>query len=269
MKNTLDLNELIFEHRFWLQILGDHGRFILNELSPLETEEIKGAEYFIELFDELLEISRGRLSEISLMELTRRALEGAEKIRDFKLNLIRQHLVSKIRIGLPPTFINHMVNEVEEYIRILRFALAGKNAPMSPVHYHLLWLLDGAGHAAGIMSKLDEVEKKLIDKSREFNKDFENLYKKAVEMAGYLRTNIREFPALSRLNREAELEMKMFMVFLEEIKNLRLNKEVLGTIMPLMADHMFREECYYLMKLSRVSEIAEPECDAARERIED
>jgi hypothetical protein len=33
--------EALFEHRFWLQILGDHARFILNALSPKEKKILK------------------------------------------------------------------------------------------------------------------------------------------------------------------------------------------------------------------------------------
>lgn len=269
MKNELNLNDLIFEHRFWLQILGDHARFILNELSPVESEEIEGAKYFIGLFDELLEDSRKRLSEKEILALTQRAYEAAGKIRAFKLNLLRQHLTGEIAIGLTPTFINHMVNEVEEYLRILKFALSGKCAPISPVHYHILWLLDGEGHAASIQCSLDETEKELIKKSMEFKKDFAGLYRKAEEMAGYLRTNLGSFPAIDKLNMDANLKMRMFMTFLEEIKELRLSKEVLGSIMPLVPDHMLREECYYLTKLSNVSEVPSPECDPGKPRLEE
>ena len=45
----------LFEHAFWLQILGDHSRFILNALSPKETDFIDKANEFINLFDYLLE----------------------------------------------------------------------------------------------------------------------------------------------------------------------------------------------------------------------
>ncbi len=48
-------NEMIFEHRFWLQIMGDHARFILYSLAPNEAEAIKKAKQFIENYDDLLE----------------------------------------------------------------------------------------------------------------------------------------------------------------------------------------------------------------------
>lgn len=31
----------VFEHRFWLQILGDHARFIFNSLSPPKQQKSK------------------------------------------------------------------------------------------------------------------------------------------------------------------------------------------------------------------------------------
>lgn len=32
------INQSRLEHRFWLQILGDHSRFIFLNLAPVETE---------------------------------------------------------------------------------------------------------------------------------------------------------------------------------------------------------------------------------------
>lgn len=265
----MDKNEMILENRFWLQVLGDHGRFILNELSPEETEEIKGARMFIEVFDGLLQESRANMGEEELMAFSKRVIKAVRELRAFKLDLLRQHLVGQIRIDLSPTFINHMLNELEEYMRILDCYISNKTSRNHPVHHHLLWLLDGSGHAAAIECGLDEVESKLREKSKEFNRNFRSLYLKALEMAGYLRTKIERFPALKRFNKEAELEMKMFMTFLREILDLRLEREALGTILPLMLDHMLREECYYLTKLSKVSEVEDPNCDPARPRLED
>jgi hypothetical protein len=49
---------------------------------------------------------------------------------------------------------------------------------------------------------------------------------------------------------------------------MRLTKELLGTLLPLMADHMAREECYYITKLSWVSDVAPPGCDPGKPRTE-
>ncbi len=252
-------NDILFEHRFWLQILGDHARFIFQALAPTEGKEIEQANYFIQSFDNLLDYARKDLSAEDLQSLTQEAHNLTQNLRDFKLHLLKRHLVDKIAISLPPTFLSHMVNELEEYERILNKYLSTNRVPtFHPVHHHLLWLSDAVGHAASITSELDMVEHDDLQKSNQFTKQFQHYYQKAIELAGYLRTNLQDFPALKRFNHQAEMEIKLFQAFLHELREMRLNNEQLGVLSPLMADHMSREECYYLMKLSEVRRVDYP-----------
>lgn len=260
--------EALFELHFWLQILGDHGRFIHDSLAPSETERIKVASYFIKQFDELLATSKESLNEEALLALLKKSKKTSEEIRSFKLSLLKEHLVGKIKISLPPTFINHMVNEVEEAIRLFTSLGKGQMPPVvHPLHHDLLWLLDAVGHAGAIDSNLDDVEKMLKGTSREFKEEWEAFYLKAVEMAGYLRANIMRFPALEKFHEDIDLEMKLFKAFLNELKEMRLTKEVLGTLTPLMADHMAREETYYLLKLSETTDLSAPKDDPTKPRV--
>ncbi|MCC5911139.1 MAG: DUF2935 domain-containing protein [Clostridiaceae bacterium] len=268
MKEVSYEKAALFEHRFWLQVLGDHARFIFDNLSPKETKEVEKANYFIYTFDQLLKESRKPLDEQALMSLNNQAYHYAHEIRLFKLDLIKKHLVDDIELGLPPTFINHMVNEVEEYLRVLADLLMKKIPTTTPLHNHLLWLLDAAGHASAIAGDLDMVEKKLIEESQNFMENFEDYYIKAVEMMGYTRTCLANFPALDRFNLQVESEIKMFKVFLRELEKLELGNKLLGTLAPLILDHMAREECYYLIKLAQVSDIRMPVCDPTKERTE-
>ncbi|WML39959.1 DUF2935 domain-containing protein [Neobacillus sp. OS1-2] len=255
-----------FEHRFWLQILGDHSRFIYEALAPVQTVEIEQASNFILVFDELLR----EANSTDLKQLTVQAETEVIKLREFKFELIRKHLIGKIKIHLSPTFLNHMVNELEEYLRILTYVKTGQLPPVyHELHHHLLWLSDAVGHSEAISSNLDGVEKKLREKSEAFKKDFEAFYLKAVELAGYLRTNLTAFPALSKMNVDAQLEIKLFQNFLHEIEELELSKQALGTFAPLMADHMSREECYYLMKLAESANLDSPNCDPAKPRLKE
>lgn len=253
-----------FEHRFWLQILGDHSRFILEALAPMEQENIKIASDFIRIFDTLL----NNVNSEDIVKLTEKADEEAVKLRDFKFGLLEKHLVGKVKMHLPPTFINHMVNELEEYLRLLNYFKKNQTPPVfHELHYHLVWLLDAVGHAGAITSKLDLVEKQLKEKSEQFMKKFEHFYLKAVEMAGYLRTEMPTFPALEKMNIDVSLEMKLFQNFLEELKELELSASALGTFSPLMADHMFREECYFLRKFLESANLEKPDCDPAKPRL--
>jgi Domain of unknown function (DUF2935) len=255
-----------FEHRFWLQILGDHARFIHDALAPVQKEEIEKASIFIRVFDTLL----NDVKSSDPIQLTAKAEVEVIKFREFKLELLRKHLIGKIKIHLSPTFINHMVNELEEYLGILKHLKAGEVPPVyHELHHHLVWLLDAAGHSEAISSNLDSVEKRLREKSDSFTKHFEDFYLKAVEMAGYLRTNLTTFPALAKFNSNAQLEIKLFQNFLQEIEELELSDQALGTFAPLMADHMSREECYYLLKLSESANLTMPNCDPTKPRIKE
>lgn len=255
----------LFEHRFWLQVLGDHGRFIQEALAPAEKEEIAAALYFIHTFDSLLNSA----GTADMVHLSRRAEEEARKIRAFKLELIEKQLTGRVKIHLTPTFINHMVNEVEEYLRVLEYL---KNTQVPPIfhelHHHLVWLLDASGHAGAINDNLDQTEKRLKEISNTYRKHFDEFYLKAVEMTGYLRTNLASFPALSRMNNDVSLEIRLFMGFLEELEELKLSEQALGSFAPLMADHMYREECYYLTKVAQSAGTEQLDCDPGKPRTQ-
>jgi hypothetical protein len=258
----------LFEHRFWLQIMGDHARFLLNALSSVENAHIGKADSFIRSFDTLLEAAR-RSDGGELQELTRQALTQTMALREFKLDLLRWSLLGKVKIAFTPTFLNHMVNELEEYLRILQALAAGQTVPVyDPLHHDLLWLPDASGHAAAIAADLDMVEKRLIKKSKQFEKHFNEFYLKAIEMVGYIRTNLREFPALRRFHLDIDVEMNLFVTFLRELEEMEISAEVLDRIPPLIPDHMMREECYYLTKLALSGWVPDPKCDPTRPRIE-
>ena len=113
-------------------------------------------------------------------------------------------------------------------------------------------MVNGCGwHAGSISGGLDLVEKRLKRKSEEFTKHFEQFYLKAVEMTGYLRTELHHFPALKKFTKDVSLELKLFSHFLHEVEELELSNEILSALSARMADHMAREECYYLLKLAQ------------------
>lgn len=270
----MDYNRVsCFEHLFWLQVMGDHARFMLDTLAPSEIQYIQQAHQFMQHYDHLLEQARKMESASSSkwMELAQHAYALTEQFRMFKLKMISDHLVCDIKIGLPPTFINHMVNELEEYMRILTYLVRGETPPkLHPVHHHHLWLLDAAGHAAAIEDELDAVEKKLAKKAEEFTQTFEAFFIKAEEMAGFLRARQDLFPSLQQFNKETSLEIVLFYHFIQELEEMRIDCRALGTLIPLMADHMAREECYYLTKLYEIDpeNVKMIECDPTAPRSE-
>jgi hypothetical protein len=264
---TFDIT--LMEHRFWLQIMGDHARFIFFSLAPNEVEYLQRAQDFIIGFDQLLDKANNAANAEELDLITKQAFQLTMQLGEFKLLLLSLTLSSDIKIHLTSSFINDMLNELEEYITVLHSL--NQNNPMlyHPLHYHLLWLIDGVGHAASVTANLDLIEKDKIDKSNYYELQFTDLLLKATMMNGYLRTQLDTFPSLSRLNKQVEIITTSFKDFLEELRDERMNGQVLGTLFPLMADHMAREECYYLWKLTQTAGLSKkPDCDPARPRIE-
>lgn len=257
------------ENRFWLQIMGDHSRFIFFSLAPNEVEYLQRAQDFIISFDDLLEQVNNTSNTNELEIITDKAYELTLQLRAFKLLLLSQTLNSDIKIHLTSTFINDMINELEEYLTVLSLLQSKESILFHPIHYHLLWLADAVGHAASVSSNLDLIEKDKIYKSNFFETQFTDLLLKATMINGYLRTQLDNFPALNRLNKQVENIVTSFKDFLVEIRDQRINGQILGTLFPLMADHMAREECYYLWKLSQTAGLAKrPDCDPVSPRIE-
>ncbi len=260
--------DALFEHRFWLQILGDHARFIYNALSPVEQKDAEVAKQYMVYYDQLLDKARHNLDQSQLMELNKEAKQITINLRSFKLNLLERLLVGKVVLGLTPTFINHMVNELNEYVSILDELLQNHPVPRyNSLHYDLIWLLDAAGHAAAIAMELDAVEKRLIQKSEVFEKHFTDFYLKAIELTGYMQKLNKQFPAIGKFHKDVNVEMAIFMAFLKEVEALELSHELLSRLNPLVPDHMYREECYYLMKLAQSGDIQPPHCNPAQPRL--
>ncbi len=269
MEDLYNIDTALTEQRFWLQIMGDHARFIFFSLAPNEVDYLQRSQDFMISYDQLLEQSQKQLTEQELDVLNRQAYQLTYQFREFKLILLALTLSSDIKIHLPSSFFNDMLNELEEYMIILNSLMNKQKLQFHPIHYHLLWLMDAIGHAASVAANLDLIERDLIDKAHYFELHFTDLNLKAIMMNGYLRTQIPSFPSLNRLNEQAETLIVQFKEFLDNLRDQRLDGRVLGTLFPLMADHMSREECYYLWKLSQTAGLLKrPDCDPTRQRLE-
>jgi len=269
LNSTTNIDAALYEHRFWLQVLGDHSRFIFFSLAPSETEYLMLAQEFILLFDHLLANTDQFMKESELDSFTRKVYEAAYQLRDFKLELLSMSLTSDVKTHLPPSFYNDMLNELEEYLYIINRLQNDAPLQLHPLHYHMLWLSDAVGHAASVADSLDFAEADLVEQALRYKSQFENLYLKSLLMNGYLRTELDSFPSLTRLNELAAAIIIDFIEYLDQLRDKRTDHKVLGTLMPLMADHMSREECYYLRKLSYATpSVRRPDCDPTRPRVE-
>ena len=244
------MEDLGFENRFWLRILRDHMTFIINKLASKHVAEIQRAtDLKTRLVQALTTVINSRIAASAQLieELVARILE----VRAFKILLLGFHVdpAVKIDIGLPPTFINHMLNELDEYLNILNRALGRPAEVPHILNVHKLWLSDAEGHAAGVLAELDPTEKKIKKEFKKEKKNFDMLKDKTAELIEYVNRLNTDFPAIQALNKEAINEITIFNKLLEELLSLRLNKLTLGTLAPLMINHFIREEAYALRKM--------------------
>lgn len=249
----LDIKE---EIEFWTGIMRDHGEFQYTNLSPKEVEAIHTASYFMSLFKALHEEVKsfnGELSPIELSNLISKNMVALGQFIQFKRVLLTKLMQCDIALGLPPSFVNHMINEAMEYHRVLCMAQGTLpfNKALENIRLHKVWLPDASGHASAIAAELDPIETELIHKAEKFVKRFDQLFKKAFEMFKMFERTGLEDGGLQYFNHEVEEALQKFICYLEKVKEVRSNCKVYATGMasPLMPDHMMREEKYYIYRV--------------------
>lgn len=247
--------------------MGDHARFIKGSLNPDQANSVLVAANFIEVYDRLLEKTR-QLPSIK-EPLLKEVLQITLSFRDFKRELLADRLRNMPVTSLAPAFYNHMLNELEDFLRVLADIEAGTEGPGSILGQHLLWSLDAAAHAAALGAGLDKVEYRLRNIALNYETSFDHLYLKIVEITGYYRSCPPSVePVLEAYNGEMTEVMREFMKYLENLRIGITQHKIGGRLLPLHPDHMYREECYYLHKIAECQPgIAIPDCDPGRPRI--
>lgn len=233
----------------------DHSEFFLISLSHREAESINTAacfkSTFISLLNEAKSLSGNCSPAINVEQLVNKIMPVLISFINFKRLTLRRLLECCIELNLPPTFVNHMINEAMEFYRELcKINAASTLSPTAEnILLHKTWLPDASGHAASIASFLDPVEERLIKEADKFKIEFNALFIKANELDKMLERACLEDGSLEWLNKEVENKINEFVCYLEKIKELRCKCRILGTLKPLIPDHMIREEKYYISNI--------------------
>ncbi|ATW24422.1 DUF2935 domain-containing protein [Candidatus Formimonas warabiya] len=253
---------------FWNQILGDHSRFIFHSLAPVEITVIQEAKNFITVFDSLWQESKSLQNQSQMDRVLDHTMAAMLRLRTFKLSLLSLHLEKKLRSSLNPTFYNHMLNELENAYMLMACYANNRTPAEDPVSLHLLWMLDAIGHADTLSCGVDASQPDIQRIMHDFEKKFQKYYLASVEYEGFKRAMTGLYPALERFDKKAAEDMRDFMQLLESITEETLTAGVIGSILPLIPDHMAREECYYLLRL-HLADPAVPEvkCVPWRDRV--
>lgn len=248
--------EARFENQFWLTVFRDHTFFILSSLAPNETELIQTAKGFhqealarLESLDRLQTDGEWRVFSLEMTEY-------AARLISFKQLLLDNMLACKITLHLPPSLVDHMVREAEEYIQTITRMIQGtplKGAALA-LHESELWIPDGSGHAALIRSNVDPQEEDVFESAHHWKSEFDKLNLALQELKTKLRSGVRWVPTLERLMELTATQFVLFRQYLEHLEEMVAECRVLGDLKPLFMDHMARETTYFLEKLERATQ---------------
>jgi hypothetical protein len=263
-----DQKNQIFENKFWLRIMQDHLYIFLNALNFNETEERSRAQTLIKSYNNLLARIWDTLTEEQLKKINEEAYKATEETRKYQLHLLYRQLMGNIGIAISSNLTSRLTSEAECYLDILFLFLQDKKYVIQPIALHQLWLFDAAGHAEDIANGLNFSDADLKSRTFLYQKEFITLYIRAHDMKGFFRIGVNDFPAFDQFNEDVNSQLTDFTEFFVELNFKIIKGKVPTTVTPIMLDHMYREECYYLTQLSKISNIRPPVCDPTVEGFE-
>jgi hypothetical protein len=243
------------EHRFWLEIIQDHAYFVRDHLSVSETRYVQDAEAYIAAFQSLLVqlegMDRGiRYDSPEQMAFAQRAAPTADGYYRFEGHLQRLRIANQVNLNLSPTYLNGTLNENQEYLRLLSFAVQGivpKELPL--VDLLDLWLEDQLGHAILLANVLDPAEFGLQEQAAQFAQTFRALFTKNELIRGYLRFSPPQIPVQLKLARDTLLAVQQFYALVERVITQYEQTELLDRTTLRFLEHHLPESCYFMRKL--------------------
>lgn len=242
----VDLQPLDHYH-VWLRILQDHMMFIYERT---KVHADKALQYF-----NLLDSLKNTVAEDAvggIAQFNDNVIDAVETVRNFKREILSELLAGDRTVLLPPTFLSHMLSELEHFRFVIYYMRV--HGEMPPVHHlneHKLWLLDIEGHLQSIEDTLDPVDKLLRKRLTKQKKMFGKLHMKALEFIGYIKHGVEGGNQLLQIDNESRDAVILYLNLVNEIRQLRSDNLALGVIDEGMLLHMIFEEIYYLRQLQQ------------------
>lgn len=249
------INEELQPHHHYkvcLRILQDHMIFI-DKRSKIYANEAN------QYLNRILQLKREVTYPIRPEKINNQVIDVIEDVRNFKRNILADLLSGPPQIQLPPTFISHMLNELEKFrFMFYYFKAHGELPPVNTLNEHKLWLLDIEGHLGGIHDNLDAVEKLLRKRLCKQQKVFKALHAKTLEFIGYIKHGVVGGNHLSQLDSDSSQAVMVYLNLVREVLQFRDSNLALGTIDSHMLLHMIFEEIYYLRLLTVAAQNYDP-----------
>lgn len=238
-----------WELLFWSGIMRDHAVFQVNALAPNEQMYLQYSMYYRDFFEQMIvELENTR----DYKPLVSNLLQGLQCFIEYKRMLLKALTMCDIKMNLPPSLINHQINEAMEFLALLTTPQQCLCNMMNLAGYIKMWLVDGIGHAAAISGFLDPSEELLQQQAVKFKMIFGKLQIKASELEMIINKTGLQDGSLKLLADESIGWMCKFIHYLDKVRTLRGNCQVLGfgTFSPQIPDHFIREHEYFITKIN-------------------
>ena len=231
------------EHAFWLHILEDHIHFMKDAL--LDTEQ----SWKTTLDKQLTDWKHLYDSMSENVEYAQHALNWSKELHRIKRDLLYGRVTNTVEIRLKPTFISHMIRELNIYIFILEeYIESGKVPKLVNIDHHDTWALDAHGHLQILLNHIDPVEDLIRKRVKESKGELHSIWMKTLEFMDYIR-QIGEFEGLKQLDLEAIDGTKRYLALISELTDLYDKELIESDLTTRMLNHMYDEQSYYLKKL--------------------
>jgi len=245
------------EHRFWLEILGDHAHFVHDHLSPSEVQWVQAAAGYIRAFCALLHrldtLPPKPPSSPEWVAFAKEAYSYAAGYYKLEGQLQALRIANQVNLNLSPTYLNGTLSENQEYLRLLGYYVQGVEAPGLPLWNLMeLWMEDQLGHAVLLRNILDPVEIPLTNEAATIATAFQAHLTKSRAIHGYLRFTPPDFPAQLEFAREVSATVVRFYLMVLNVVTKYRRTEVLSRTTLRFLEHHIPETCYFLRKLTEL-----------------
>ena len=239
--------------QFWLRIMKEHSLFMKLGFACSDTELIRQAEEFYNIFEDLEKKSYMIKCDEEFRDFVCRIMPSVKHIFSFKRHVL--HLVAECKIGGSnyPLLIDHISREAMYFLKLLQKIKDGEmNNPVdSIVSDNVFWLRHMADHARFIAGLLDPSERGFVEKANNFAVQFEQLQLQARDLDSML-WHFHPTNDLVRFEMDATNATVQIRDFKKAARDLISSCKVISLIPPLLADHVLREAEYFLEILEEI-----------------
>ncbi|MGR6836631.1 DUF2935 domain-containing protein [Syntrophomonas erecta] len=263
------VKESLRQNRFWLRIMQEHSLFIRLGLPCDETQLIREAEQFEQLFFNLrATLKRLPATREAVREFNETVIEALGRLIDFKTEVLNRLITCDLGGSNLPLLIDHVRREAIRFRTILLRLQNNIKIPLAEqaLQEEIFWLRIMGDHAWFIAHLLDPSERLLVKQSEQFAENFETLRLQARDLESMevpqafenwlLPESLRKrylppgfgqlpdailIPRLERFNEEVIQATAEIRDFKETALQLIESCKVLSIIPPLLADHVLRE----------------------------